>query len=613
MPTLQAGQTDTITLAAVDQLGNPITLTPDAPPTWTNSDPTKASSAVAADHMSNVVTALAAGSTTIGVSLTVNSIPFSTSSVETVVAASPNIAIADMSVTLTINGVPVTYNGSDAIAEADYTPPSWIAPFTQHAAHIFDSARSIWVHFRSDEETARPEIVFEYGNAFKPITYNASKQWVAEPTLTNVGVSISVNGSVVSTQTLANWYWGTSWRYNPLPRPALDSVRLWLIANNKVPPLQKRDSRQVLPAVSAPYTGPMSPAGIYLSMNTTGERKDIGVWNEFAAAWLQTGDAGMLKSMLDWAEGVGAMNCHFRDPATAAPINPLTYPHMAFYFDQTLSQLTPKCNYKSSAPIQFDDAHHPDLCTPAFLATGDRYFAERQQFYAVYAFKSLALSNFAYNPNQVRGYAWDMRTNEFTRLITASLTSPPGMLPSAVWDNFHDVNLATLNSAFVNNTTDPQRCKYFCMTRVADLSIAYWMDDYVGEVLGTLVHMGKSEFLPALLWKVKANKFRTSGTSGWPRGDNTIYHVVYRDASGTIAPDLATLIADNPNLASLSNSVLDFTSNNGQTKDYINGNRACLRLGYEQGGDTECQAMYQWLETAIAANPGPIATWRTNF
>src|SRR5690242_2032862 len=88
-PPITVGQTDTITLQAIDTNGNPITLVPDAPPTWTNSDPTKASSAVATDHMSNVVTALAAGSTDIGVSLTVNSVPFSATSTETVVAVTP--------------------------------------------------------------------------------------------------------------------------------------------------------------------------------------------------------------------------------------------------------------------------------------------------------------------------------------------------------------------------------------------------------------------------------------------------------------------------------------------------------------------------------------------
>src|ERR1041385_5938188 len=90
MPTaLTLAQTDTITLSATDTNGNPIALVPDAPPDWTNSDPSVASTSLSVDHLTNTVTPLTEGTTTIGVSLQVGGTPFTASTDEIVVATTP--------------------------------------------------------------------------------------------------------------------------------------------------------------------------------------------------------------------------------------------------------------------------------------------------------------------------------------------------------------------------------------------------------------------------------------------------------------------------------------------------------------------------------------------
>jgi len=608
MPTLVVGQTDTITLAAVDTNGNPITLVPDAPPTWTNSDPTKASSAVATDHMSDVATALVAGSTTIGVSLTVNGVPFSTSDVETVVAATPATALSDMSVVLTFDaGGSQTYNGSDATTQADYNSPSWISPaFTQHRGYIFDSARSLWVFFRSDDATARPEVLIVYGNALKSKTFDSTGHQIPEPNLAYT-CDVKVGGVTVNSQHVTH-FWGCCWRYNPQPRTIDAATRTWLLSNNKVPPyLAKGDSRMVLPTVVPPYTI-MGTSNITRSMGNTGERIDIGVLPEHQAAYLITGDLGMLASTLAWAECCGTVPCHFRDPATGAPFNPMTYPQYMYYSNPPAGTM-PVVNYKSGSPIQFDDDHHPSLTFLAFMLTGDLYYLECLELYALMAFVSQPNANHLISPRTPRGQAWLWRTLTQVRKARESVADTDGLLPSSVWDTYWSLNIPDL---YTNKVNAP--APYYSVLQsigpanLSDAYIGYWQEDYFTEVLGSAVYMGYSDLLNALKWHCQSNIWRTNGTSGWPRGSNTPYHVVYKNGSGVVATTIPALYALNPTVAN--NDNVDW---NTQSGDYANGDRAGLKLGLEQGGVAACSAPLTWLDGQILARALPHITWRTSF
>src|SRR3974390_2575319 len=92
--TVNVGHQVTCTIQYLDQNGQPMltTVTPDSPPTWQDSPspPGAATDVVAADGSTDVVTAVAAGSDTVGVSVTVGGKVF-TDSVLITISPAPQV------------------------------------------------------------------------------------------------------------------------------------------------------------------------------------------------------------------------------------------------------------------------------------------------------------------------------------------------------------------------------------------------------------------------------------------------------------------------------------------------------------------------------------------
>jgi hypothetical protein len=83
---LNVGQPETLTIAYLDQNGQPMatTPTPDAPPTWSNANPAVDALTVAADGNSATDTGLSGGTDTINLNLSVGGVAFSASAAVTV-------------------------------------------------------------------------------------------------------------------------------------------------------------------------------------------------------------------------------------------------------------------------------------------------------------------------------------------------------------------------------------------------------------------------------------------------------------------------------------------------------------------------------------------------
>lgn len=88
MSQLHVDQTVTLSLIAVDSAGTQVPFKPDAPPVWTNSDESVATSAVSPDGLTDTLTPTDAvgGVTTVNVSVLIGGVPFSATVDETVVA-----------------------------------------------------------------------------------------------------------------------------------------------------------------------------------------------------------------------------------------------------------------------------------------------------------------------------------------------------------------------------------------------------------------------------------------------------------------------------------------------------------------------------------------------
>jgi hypothetical protein len=87
--TLSVGHVAALSIIYLDQNGNPMltTPTPDAPPTWSNTNSAAATLAAASDGLTATETAIAAGSDTVNLSLAVSGQSFSASLGVTVQAA----------------------------------------------------------------------------------------------------------------------------------------------------------------------------------------------------------------------------------------------------------------------------------------------------------------------------------------------------------------------------------------------------------------------------------------------------------------------------------------------------------------------------------------------
>lgn len=87
--TLNVGQTDELSIVFLDQNGQPMATSPtvDAPPGWSNTDSATDSITVSADGLTATLTALAAGTDSVNLTLAVQGKSFSASLDVTVVPA----------------------------------------------------------------------------------------------------------------------------------------------------------------------------------------------------------------------------------------------------------------------------------------------------------------------------------------------------------------------------------------------------------------------------------------------------------------------------------------------------------------------------------------------
>lgn len=90
--TIVAGQKSALSIAFLDQHGNPMVPTPapDSPPVWANTTPASETLTVAADGLSAVDTAVAPGTDTINLTVIVGGVTFA-ATVSVTVSAAPQV------------------------------------------------------------------------------------------------------------------------------------------------------------------------------------------------------------------------------------------------------------------------------------------------------------------------------------------------------------------------------------------------------------------------------------------------------------------------------------------------------------------------------------------
>lgn len=296
---------------------------------------------------------------------------------------------------------------------------------------------------------------------------------------------------------------------------------------------------------SGPKTEAMGVGAALPAMPTTGGRPDIGLQPAWAVAWLLSQDPRARTVTLGTADLAGSWSMHYRDRRTGLPVSLLDYPYMTRYGHppDTLNPATrkreafPTCARADACrtPNQHDVSHQPNLAYLPYLLTGDHYYLEELQFWAMY---DVFASNPGYRenrkgllkPDQVRGQAWALRT-----LAEAAYITPEGHPLKSHFLQILDSNLDWYNAEYSDN---PRANKLGIIVNGYALGyrdktgIAPWQDDFFTSAVGRVLELGFVKARPLLKYKARYPVERMIGKDSCPM-TAAMYSMRVRDSAGT--------------------------------------------------------------------------------
>ena len=439
---------------------------------------------------------------------------------------SATVAAPTLTAVITYNGNNYQFNQTSGTNLGNYTDPQ--GRFVQCCISATNTALpGMTVFFRSDANGLRDEVVFEYGNL-----------WVTtQPTnMAAYTATIAKGGITLATFSVPQHFWFSRWRWQSASRPVTTTPAA-LIASGLLPHYDASVLGKYTPTCAAQAYTPMTLAGLCGYMGMTGERGDLGPVTEWQADYICVG--ANLPTVLAQAEASGTFPWHFRDPKTGAPLNAITYPTMSTFVGGATNPLvkTTTCAIGTVSVI-IDTAHEPALNYLPFLLTGDPYYLEGLQFQVTY---DLIAPNphYRYQTGQVRQISWrDRNLGQAAKITPPSV--PSWLLPQSYFVTMLGKERDWLLADFVNNTAAPYPQfntieQNFGQNNVVPWTIGTfispWQENFHATIVGWLVQMGFTDWLPILQWKIGFTIAMTNGTSGWPRDYGSLYHLGLRATS----------------------------------------------------------------------------------
>jgi hypothetical protein len=155
-------------------------------------------------------------------------------------------------------------------------------------------------------------------------------------------------------------------------------------------------------------------------------------------------------------------------------------------------------------PYTADNAHEPSLAYMPYMLTGDYYYLEELQFWAMW---NMFSSNPAYREyakgliyrDQVRAQAWSLRT-----LAEAAYLTPDDDRLKAHFNQILDSNLDWYNTTYTN---DPQANKLgalvngYAFAYNNGTGVAPWQDDFFTSAIGHIAELGYAKARQLMTWK----------------------------------------------------------------------------------------------------------------
>jgi len=344
-------------------------------------------------------------------------------------------------------------------------------------------------------------------------------------------------------------------------------------------------------------TAPMGVGMAVRAMATTGGRPDIGLLPGWAAMYLLGMDPRAREITLGTADLAGSWSMHYRDKRSGLPVSLLDYPYMTILGNpgDTMNPATrkreqfPPCAARDACttPNKHDVSHQPAFAYLPYLLTGDYYYLEELQFWAMY---NVFSSNPGYRenrkgllkPEQVRGQAWSLRTLGEAAYITPD-THPLKRHFQEILDN----NLSWYNATYTHDREANALgviVNGYALGYENKRGLAPWQDDFFTSAVGHLAELGFDQAHALLRWKAAFPVQRMVG-EGFCWLSGAMYRMIVRDSASapfhgsigqayraSMPPEVRDLPCDSPPMAAAldvkpgqmtgySNSATGFPSN----------------------------------------------------
>jgi hypothetical protein len=301
------------------------------------------------------------------------------------------------------------------------------------------------------------------------------------------------------------------------------------------------------------WTGAITePGGVGMAnpyMPSTGGRNDIGLLPGWTVEYLLSMDKRAKMVTLGTADLSGSWSSHFRDKQTGLPVSVIDYPYMTILgragdaYNRTLkrSEAFPACAGTNlcKSVNSHDSAHQPNLVYLPYLVTGDYYYLEELQFWAMWNVFSdnpyyREFEKGLVQPDQVRGQAWSMRT-----LAEAAYITPDSHPLKTHFAKVLDANLDWYNTTYVSGTKTSNALGTNALGIITNgYSLVYnnatgvgpWQDDFFTQAIGHVADLGFTKADTLLRWKAKFPISRMVGSGAcWIGG--AIYTLTVRDSN----------------------------------------------------------------------------------
>lgn len=474
-------------------------------------------------------------------------------------AATAALSVADImrtgfsaSVHATINGVRYDAFADDLLKRAPHQ--TWLSgPVVnewQVSAPLKTSAGAVHPHLQArfairwyqTIQKARVDVVVENDWAYEPnpqnFTYDAQ---------------VLIGGKEAYAKTGMTHYHHARWRkvfwYNGAAPQVNVKLNTNYLIDSKALPNYDRSltiSPTTLAALKTKWTGAITePMNVGLAvpyMPTTGGRDDIGMLPSWAADYLLTMDDRARTVTMGTADLAGSWSSHYRDQQTGQPISLLDHPYMTIFgnTNDTRNPATgqleafPACPKTAcTTPYTHDSAHQAAFAYLPYLVTGDYYYLEELQFWAMW-------NQFSSNPyyrqyakgllqqEQVRAQAWSLRT-----LAEAAYITPDNDRLKSHFMQILSNNLDWYNATYTNNASANKLgmiVNGYALGYNSGRGMAPWMDDFFTSAVGHTAELGFDKAVPLLKWKTQFPVARmTAPGTCWI--DAAIYSLNVRDSS----------------------------------------------------------------------------------